>query len=194
MKNNTHQSPQVPLGFHSYNKWLKMFLLPPPTTLEGFLIHDKVIPPQAFGKVSLTVNQHPVELLSGERHCVIQCLAQGQDTIGDTNLDHKTTFQWGVQPITTWLPNLRKKFQWSSVHNSTLSKKNYVFFNITLDNKNYLQYTSFRRVFRVNDTALAQKFVKDRISQYSCPLLQLDLELKEDIFTSMHKKITNYLI
>lgn len=68
------------------------------------------------------------------------------------------------------------------------------FFNITLDNKNYLQYTSFRRVFRVNDTALAQKFVKDRISQYSCPLLQLDLELKEDIFTSMHKKITNYLI
>ena len=62
------------------------------------------------------------------------------------------------------------------------------FFNITLDNKNYLQYTSFRRVFRVNDTALAQKFVKDRISQYSYPLLQLDLELKEDIFTSTHKK------
>ena len=70
-----------------------MFLLPPPTTLEGFLVHDKVIPPQVFGKVSLTVNQHPVELLSGERHCVIQCLAQGQDTIGDTNLDRKTTFQ-----------------------------------------------------------------------------------------------------
>lgn len=62
------------------------------------------------------------------------------------------------------------------------------FFNITLDNKNYLQYTSFRRVFIVNDTALAQKFVKDRISQYSYPLLQLDLELKEDIFTSTHKK------
>ena len=62
------------------------------------------------------------------------------------------------------------------------------FFNITLDNKNYLQYTSFRRVFRVNDTALAQKFMKDRISQYSYPLLQLDLELKEDIFTSTHKK------
>ena len=68
------------------------------------------------------------------------------------------------------------------------------FFSITLDNKNCLQYTSFRRVFRVNDTALAQKFVKDRISQYSYPLLQLDLELKEDIFTSMHKKITNFLI
>lgn len=65
------------------------------------------------------------------------------------------------------------------------------FFNITLDNKNYLQYTSFRRVFRINDTAQAQKFVKDRISQYTYPL---DLELKEDIFTSMHKKITNFLI
>lgn len=38
------------------------------------------------------------------------------------------------------------------------------FFNITLDNKNYLQYTSFRRVFRVNDMGLAQTFVKDRIS------------------------------
>ena len=62
------------------------------------------------------------------------------------------------------------------------------FFNITLDNKNYLQYTSLRRVFIVNDMALAQKFVKDRISQYSYPLLQLDLGLKEDIFTTMHKK------
>ena len=61
--------------------------------LEGFPVRDKVIPPQTFGKVSLTVDQHPVELLGGERHCVIQCLAQGQDTVGDTNLDHKTTFQ-----------------------------------------------------------------------------------------------------